>query len=445
MSDTKERAPKILLCTVDTWKKDNATSTAFTLSELFKDFGSNNLAALYIREEAADSPVCSEYFRISEQSVIKSILKPKTVTGCRITSSNLSEVNDTQSVQASKKIYGKYGKKRNPILLMMRELLWFFGKWKSRELNEFLDDFSPDIVVFGIESYMHFNRINRYIVRRTGAKAIGCVWDDHISNYTSAGVSSKISRSLQRKSFKKTARCCDRIFSITPKTKKEVDEFLGVDSIIMTKPLSASALEWMPYTASDPINVLYTGNLQIGRLESLKLLAKALKEINAEKERIHVDVYTTTAVDEQDQAELSPYVSIHEPVTQSAVMQLQKKADVLLFIEDLSRKHRYDSRLSFSTKLTDYFSSGKCILAIAPPDISSIEYLKEQDAAICVSSEEELKEKLIKLVLDTELIAEYGRKAFLCGVNNHSREKLIGKINNIVKELMENDNEDSIG
>ncbi len=443
--DVNTKPPKILMCTVDSWITSNASSTSFTLSELFKDYKPENLAALYIREEAADNPVCSRYFRISEQKVLKSLFKKGLVTGVEIQPSVASLNTDNESMQANKAMYAKYGKKRNFFALMARELVWLFGHWKSKELVKFLDDFSPDVVVFGIESYLHFNRINRFIVKHTGAKAIGYLWDDHISYYTSGGLSKKIHRFLQRISVKRTAKYCNKIFSITPKTKQEVDEFLGVDSVIMTKPIAKFVKTWTPYTLGEHINILYTGNLQIGRTDTLKLLGKALKKVNSDGERINVDVYTMTVLDEQTIREFGPYIHLHEPVTQAEVMQLQNEADILLFIEDLSEKHRYDSRLSFSTKLTDYFTSGKCILAIATPDVASMEYLKNENVALCASTEEDIENTLLNILENPEVVIQYGEKAFECGMKNHSREKLVGTVEKIVKELMVIDNENCIG
>ena len=50
---------------------------------------------------------------------------------------------------------------------------------------------------------------------------------------------------------------------------------------------------------------------------------------------------------------------LHAPVSQQDVLKLQKDADILLFVESMSNRD-LTARLSFSTKLTDYFSAGNC-------------------------------------------------------------------------------------
>ena len=82
------------------------------------------------------------------------------------------------------------------------------------------------------------------------------------------------------------------------------------------------------------------------------------------------------------------------------------------------------ARLSFSTKLTDYFRSGKCILAVGNGDTAPMEYLKEKDAAICASNSEEIINAIKLLTENGEVIPEYAQKAYNCGKENHDKKEI---------------------
>ncbi|MBO7218204.1 MAG: hypothetical protein J6V50_05830, partial [Clostridia bacterium] len=99
-------------------------------------------------------------------------------------------------------------------------------------------------------------------------------------------------------------------------------------------------------------------------------------------------------------------------------------ADIVVFVESLEEKGRFAAKLSFSTKLTDYFRSGKCIFAIGDKEIAPIQYLKENDAAIINTEYPHIVENLKKLIDNKELITQYGRNAFECGKRNHSADKV---------------------
>ena len=66
-----------------------------------------------------------------------------------------------------------------------------------------------------------------------------------------------------------------------------------------------------------------------------------------------------------------PIQFLQEPLdnadSEEARAEIQENADVVVFVESLEKEHRLVARLSFSTKLTDYFASGKCIFALGCP------------------------------------------------------------------------------
>ena len=110
---------------------------------------------------------------------------------------------------------------------------------------------------------------------------------------------------------------------------------------------------------------------------------------------------------------------------------LQKKADVLLFIESL-RKEGGSARLSFSTKITDYFCAGKCIWAVGSNHLSAIDYLEKQDAAVCCLTKEDILSTLKKMIADKSIIRDYARKGWLCGSEKHDARQINERLNNIL-------------
>ena len=426
--------PKVLICTIESW---NSKVGANTFSSLFTGWPAENLANVYIREELPDSPCCSRYFRISENQVIKSVVKRRLKTGKEVAACQQSTEADEKMLSDSRELYNKNRKKRSVAKLFVRELLWKCGKWKTPELDAFVDSFQPDIVVFGMEGYIHFNRICRYIVKRTGAKAVGYFWDDNFT-YRQRGhlLNYRILRFFQRRSLKKLAPKCHAFWAITDKTKQEADEFFGIDCQVLTKPIDfAPGEKWQPYSLHTPVKMLYTGNLLIGRFDSILAVSEALKKINADGVKIELDVYSGSYITPEDQAKLSEFVHMKGVVPQSEVLKLQEQADVLLFAEAMSGDYSQIARLSFSTKLTDYFRSGKCIFAIGAKDVAPVEYLIAENAALCASTNVEILEVLDRIVTDPSLILQTGQNAFLCGMRNHSRTIIENKIQQTFQTL----------
>lgn len=430
--------PKILICTVDAWNSKLSASSSNTFSALFSQYDAQDLANLYIREEFPDSKVCSRYFQISEQLVIKSLLKPKIKTGREVVATEEVSKGDLDTLDKYHKLYDKNRAKRSYVKLFIREIIWFFGRWHTKELDAFLEDFSPDVVVFSMEGYIHFNRICRYIVKKTGAKAIGYFWDDNFTyKQLKNNLGFRMFRLFQRRSLKKLVKCTNKFWAISPKTKKEVDEFFNVDSILLTKPIDMPEKNIsMTAINKKTVKMVYTGNLAIGRTSTIIAISKALDKLNEKEKLIELDVYTPTALTPEESKELGSSVHICLPVPMKEVASIQEEADILLFVEDIDGPLSKKARLSFSTKITDYLRSGKCILALGNADTAPMEYFAQTGAAICVTKKEEIEEALQMILKSPAILAEYATRAYKCGKENHDGEKIRWIVEETITELV---------
>jgi len=326
-------------------------------------------------------------------------------------------IESTRDLMEHNARYNQMRKKRRYSMLLAREFIWKVGKWHTKELDDFLDDFKPDIILHSMEGYIHLNRITMYAIRRTGAKVIGYIWDDNFTYKQSKKIGYKFYRFFQRRSLKKLAKNTSDFFAISPYTKKEADAFFGIDCKILTKPLSRIPREY-EFRVRNPLRILYTGNLLIGRDRSLVRFVNALKKMPADF--AVVDVYTQTNLSDEIMCALDPALcTVHEPIPQSEVLKKQEEADILLFLEDIDGPDALVARLSFSTKITDYLSAGKPIFAIGNQDTSPMHYLATNHAAVIACSDEEILQRLKEIHGRPSLLRDIVSCANNAAVMNH--------------------------
>ena len=422
--------PKILVFTVASW---NSKVGSNTWADLLKQYDAEQLANIFIRDELPDSKICSRYFSISENKILKSLFNKRIKTGKEIIRGIVTE--QTNDLNEHNKRYERHRKKRRYIMLMFRELVWKFGNWKSKELNDFLDDFQPNIILYSMEGYIHFNRIVQYAIKRTGARAIGYIWDDNFTYKQSKKIGYKIYRYFQRKSLKKLAKQTDDFFAITAKTKREADKFFKINSKVLPKPLNCVPRVEAYERPNYPIRMLYTGKLLIGRNNTLIKIVEVLKSLNI-KGKIFLDIYTQTMLKKRELEKLDvEYCRIHHAISQKEVIQKQKQADVLLFLEALKGENSRTARLSFSTKITDYLSSGKCIFAVGNNGLAPIDYLKAQQAALVATNEIEIEKCLKELLSDLSVLRKYAKNAIRCGIENHNEEIILRKFDEAIQNV----------
>lgn len=123
-------------------------------------------------------------------------------------------------------------------------------------------------------------------------------------------------------------------------------------------------------------------------------------------------------------------------VPHQEVKRIQREADVVVFAESLEGKEANVAKLSFSTKITDYISNGKCVLAIGKDYIAPIDYFQRNDSALIAHTAEEIQKRVDELVANPMLTDEYGEKAFNCAVRNHEKGMMTERfINTMLKAV----------
>lgn len=356
---------------------------------------------------------------------MSSIFHPSILTGEEYYYKDIPELisKDTEEI-AEKTRYAKYQKKKSWLLMFAREFVWLFGHWRTKELDKFLENVNPDVLVFPIESYIHLNRINRYIIENNHPKVLAFFNDDNFSYKQEKSLGYLLHRWWQRRSVKWLVKHADQVFAISPKTKRECDKEFGINSVVMSKPmLSDAAPEFKE--SKLPIRLVYTGKLYINRDKTLAVVAAAVKKINENGTKVVLDIYSGSALTENGLSAIECDKNCHfrGEIPYSQVFEEQKKADILLFVEDLSDRNLV-ARLSLSTKVTDYFASGRCMWAIGNKDLGPIEYIKEQDAGLVSMTEQEVYDVLKAVVEDPSILQKYARKGYECGLKYHSVEQL---------------------
>ena len=421
----ENKLPKVLSISLSTWRKDSGIHTQ---TDLFKYYDPDRVAQIYTKSDLPDTDVCNSFFRISENEVIKSVFKRRPV-GKRVENGAKANEQDTKAIDAEKALYTKAHKKKSWLMTLAREFVWMLGKWKTKALDKFIKEEAPDVYFVPIYPVVYMGWIQLHILKKHPRPYICYLADDNYSYKACGGnIFAYIHRAMLRPVVKKLVEKCTVMFTITETQAKETDKCFGTHSIVLTKGIDFEGREFVSKEPSSPVKMVYTGNLLIGRANSLVEISKAMKNINEKEEKINLDIFSATTPDEKTLSYLnSNGCHFKGRVPKSEVDGIQESADIVVFAESLEKRHRMDARLSFSTKLTDYFKNGKCIFAIGDENIAPIIYLKDNDCAIIANEYSEIENKLREIIENPEKITEYSHKAYECGVKNHNAKDIARK------------------
>ena len=432
--NNKLNYPRVLLVSDATWSDDNNIGNTF--SNLFGNWDSDSLALIYARADLPKNNKCTRYFQIAENRMIRNIFDKNVKSGViikdRLYNSNSDERDDIEEDEKTGKNMYKFFKRfRWNIFLTARNILWKAGNWKSDELNDFIDEFNPDMVfVLGCrEPYM--NNLQKHILERANTKAaIYFVDDIYSAKQFSLSPFFWLNQLLSRKSIRKTVSMCDKIYTIIDKQKEEYDKFFERKTEIINKGGNFNGEIPDSSSATLPMKMIFTGNISSGRWKTLSEIGKALDYINIQKDKAYLYIYTQNQLEPKIERSFKDSRSIKfmGGIPSEQVKQVQDEGDILVHVESFKLKDKLTTRLSFSTKLVDYFERGRCILAIGWKEAASIDYLSRNQAAVVVDDLKELKETLDGLISNRERVIEFGEKGWSCGRDNHQIEDIRQKI-----------------
>lgn len=412
---------KVLVVTYLPWRNDTSIGNSF--SNIFTNTDDKyEFAHIYFRSDKPNNEIVRKYFQISESKLIKNFFN-RTPAGVSF------EINKFDKSAASSFASGHsiIRNLRWSIFLLLRDIISLYGPWKSKKLFDFIDDFKPDMV-FGILDHVPVtNKLMVEIADKYKIPLITYAWDDFY-NQTQLSFSpfTYIKRLFEKKYIKKCADKSKILYTISKEMQQEYSNCFNKECKLLFKGYDFNIDRHVLSDLNKPIKILYTGNIGDDRWKVLAELAKSIKEINdnTKDTKFSLQIYTLSPITNAINKALNISYSsqIMPSVNGDEVVEILKDADMVVQVEPFSNK-RLKARLSFSTKIVDYFYSGKCILALGG-STAALEYLKRNDSAIIVERADKIKDVLNNISRRPIIITEYSQKAWECGKRNHDINKI---------------------
>ena len=357
-----------------------------TLSSYFEGWDKDRLAQFYVHSEVPTDDICTNYYKITDKEAIRSILTRHsgTVLGENDIMSNLSDSRTDRGVAA--KLYQK-ARSRTPFIYFARNLWWKLGKWKTKKLLAWVNEFNPEAIFLASGDYAFIYEIALKIAKYKNVPLfISCMDDYYLNNANSKRFGGKLVHRMFMKKVQKTFDYATAFLPICDKMGEDYKKLFNKPYFTLHTPATISKpLEY------EKINqISYIGNLGFKRNEQLVKLGQALLKVRTPETPQYIDVYSQETCSDILK-DLTPEngIRFHGAVSGQEVLEIMGKSLAVIhtesFDEDIKKKVAY----SVSTKIADSLASGTPIIAFGPEDIASIKYLKDNNAAFCICSSHE--------------------------------------------------------
>ena len=409
-------------------------SNGRTLRNYLQGWPKDKLAQLYIHSENPDFEICERYFCISDSEVIHSIIK-------RVDAGHTVECNLLRQHEDKKKASVKRAK--NSLMVFLREMVWNSRLWKTSGMWKWIDDFRPEAILFQAGDAGFLFRLTADIATKyqipvvlyntegKKKKKVSYLNETPLTNLMYPCLHKYFCRQYQNL-MKKTSLSiynCDMLAD-------DYERAFHHNHAVVMNSSEFAGNDFVP-SEDKKHHIVYAGNVGGGRYKSIISFAEAAHRVDP---GIHIDVYANVK-DKVVKREMEQCTGINLQgfMTYTELQRILKQAEYLLHVENFEPFFCEDLKYAFSTKIADSLATGNCLIVYAPASIAVSQYLQGKDAAVLISSEVELAEKLENIFNDPvarEKIGENGRQLAL---QNHSIRQNSERFQEYLSEAINNE------
>jgi len=304
-------------------------------------------------------------------------------------------------------------------------------------LNQWLDAFNPEIVFFVAGDSGFAYDICKHICDKYTAKLVVYITDDYILPRFDISPFFWIRRCYLIKKMKGAIHRCDLFITISEEMRKTYKDLFSKDSIIAINISDSLYNDTNIITRDKDLIILaYTGGLHFHRDKTLSLLADAIRKYNqnSTKKKAFLSIYSTSTPSQRmlSRLNMDGASKFCGGLDSDSVKTVLNNCDIPVHVESFNKRAIAATRLSISTKIPEYLSLRKCILAIGPEEIASMRYLA--DSAFCITEKSLISEKIEMLLQDTETQNKYADLGYNKFLQYHEK---IAATENFLKKMYE--------
>lgn len=399
----------------------NTSSNGRTLRNFLLNIPKEQLAQFYIHGEPDDG-VCSDFYRVSDKDALNAFLFKKRKE---------STVKNAPTSNGNKKI------NKNCRTMVIRDIVWKSYRWWTKDFDSFVKRFSPDVIFLQAGDAPFMYDLTMKLSRKYNLPIIMYNSEEFVLKeklYSGAKKNSIWHKWLKRrleKSYKKIMQTVKHCIYNTEFLEQQYQKrypHQGKSSVLYT----VSELERMAdKTDKAHFNLLYCGNLGVGRVDPLDEIAKVLYCVD---NAATLDVYGRF-VNEEDEKKLCSNLNVRYGgvVSYETVKSLMSEASMLVHCENKDRLANL--RGAFSTKIADSLASGKPFLVYAIKEYPFVQYLDENQSAHIATDPCELEKVLRDCINNAYYRVKYVGNAVCLAAENHRSSKNAQKMCNLIESI----------
>lgn len=402
-------------------------SNGRTLLNYLKGWQKDKTAQLYIHPEMPDFSLCNRFFCLTDSSVINSIVKRKPAG--RIVEKS-EETSSSKAKSAGKAL------KKNSLIFWARILAWKSRLWNSKKLDDWVDEFKPEIILVQAGDFGPLFDIAVSIKKKYNAKLVVYNTEGYYFKEESYFRENKFTKLFYKCVYKNYIKSYNRLITESSVQiyncdllKQDYDNAFNTDSYVIMN--SSQFTDEAVEENKNSDSIIYAGNLGLYRYKSIVEFANALSVVSP---NMYVDVYGKFSDDEcEKEIRQCKNIRYHGFISYEELKLKLKKSKYLLHVESFNDFYRQDLKYAFSTKIADSLAVGSCLFVYAPENMAVCQYLKGKNASVLITDKAKLQKSIADVFENENIQAQYMSNARLLALENHNLETNRAKFQSILR------------
>lgn len=403
-------------------------SNGKTYLSLFSEFKDAEVAQLFFNGLEPTTRQFSNFFKLTDKDAVRHLLGGRKISG------NFSKGEVTDSIKPA---FGKRSLLKSELIKIVRNFIFSLLKIeKIPALDEWVRSFSPTVIFSIGTNYNYQYEAVKKLSEKYGISYFIYFTDDYFIYNKGNNFATKIIHDRFVSKSKKIIEGAEELFVISPKMKAEYEAYFSKTCTILINASKKKASNFRQPTGTE-IVFRYFGWLHSNRASSLGYLGKCLKYINEHHPfNCKLEIFSLSVVEGESEQSLNvDTIHIQQPVGGSDYFKKIDTSDFLVHAESFEPKDTQVTMLSISTKIPEYLSSGRCVVAVGPSRLASVNIFTENNLGLTITDQSSIPanaEKILKVINDTQLYDSYCKQADqYCSTHfnpDTMRQQLINKL-----------------
>lgn len=329
--------------------------------------------------------------------------------------SNTDKTSKRNIIKRAKKLI----ERPKQFVLMLNDMLPFRV---NENVYQKIKDFNPD-VIYTLGGAIKTLKTANTISELFNIPIVLHHMDDIISTKYTGWMIEKPARRMLLNAYGQTFNNSVVNIAIGPKMAEEYTVRFGLPHVWAMNCVDKIKTEI--YKPQSKTVFMYAGGLHSGRWKSLQTIARCISQLSCRGHDVELHIYTSLR-DIKEHGDALRILAVkrllhipHDQIDKHLAL-----SDVLVHVESFETKYRNSVRLSMSTKIPEYLSSGRALMYYGPQEIASFTYIQQNEVGWCADNENDLYRVLEEAIIEINKRKEFASNAQKVAIKNHIKESV---------------------